>query len=149
MNGNSTTYTSMPHALIYAGSLPFIAGAMFMLAGIQSLPLLGDVVNSMATYGLVISVFLTGIHWGQELSLGRAVPGLFIASNIIALTLWIGWLVLPEVYFLPFLTIPLLVILAIDHNLFKLGVVDNLYFRSRIIITVIVIFCLFVTAALI
>ena len=55
-------------------------------------------------------------------------------------------MVLPEKYFMAFLAVPLVVMLAIDRQLCRAGVVGNDYLLSRAIITGIVIVCLFVSA---
>ncbi len=148
MISDNPAHSRLPHALIYAGCLPFLAGALLLAGNAHSLPLLGDVKLIMATYGLVISVFLTGIHWGQQLSSGKAANGLFIASNILAVALWLAWLLLPTQIFLVFLTVPLLIILVIDAGLYKSGVLDTAYFRSRVIITGVVILSLLSAAVL-
>ena len=148
MNSKNPDLSFLPHALIYAGCLPFIAGALLLAGNVHSLPVLGEVELIMATYGLVISVFLTGIHWGQQLSLGKATKGLFIASNILALALWLAWLLLPTQMFLVFLSAPLLIILVLDAGLLRSGILNTAYFRSRVIITSVVILSLLSTAAL-
>ena len=138
---------NLPHALIFAGALPFIAGAGLLLLGVSTLPLLGNVTEATASYGLVITVFLTGIHWGQQLSLGNAAPGLFISSNIIAVMVWLCWLMLSPGLFMVVLALPLVALLCIDFMLNRNRVIDKDYFRSRVIITTIVICCLVVASA--
>ena len=148
MTPKNPDISSLPHALIYAGCLPFIAGALLLAGNVHSLPVLGEVDLIIATYGLVISVFLTGIHWGQQLSLGKAAKGFFIVSNILALSLWLAWLLLPTRIFLVFLAAPLLIILAMDAGLLKSGILNAAYFRTRIIITSMVILSLLCAAAM-
>ena len=137
----------LPHLLICAGALPFVAGALLLATGISALPVLGSTVDSVASYGLIIVVFLTGIHWGQQLSLGRAASGLFISSNILAVALWVAWLALPQNYFMAFLAIPLVVMLAIDHELYRAEVLNKEYLVYRAIITAVVIISLFISAS--
>jgi len=141
MSAENPAPSPLPHALIYAGSLPFIAGALLLAGNVHSVPVLGKVEMILASYALVISVFLTGIHWGQQLSLGQAAQGLFISSNILAVALWLAWLLLPVQFFLVFLSLPLLIML-------KSGILHTAYFRSRVIITSVVILSLLSAAAL-
>jgi len=148
MSAENPAPSPLPHALIYAGSLPFIAGALLLAGNVHSVPVLGKVEMILASYALVISVFLTGIHWGQQLSLGQAAQGLFISSNILAVALWLAWLLLPVQFFLVFLSLPLLIILALDARMLKSGILHTAYFRSRVIITSVVILSLLSAAAL-
>jgi hypothetical protein len=147
MTAASASNSALAHILIYAGALPFVAGALLLVAGIHTLPLLGGVAGGVAAYGLIIVVFLTGIHWGQQLSLGRAASGLFVSSNILAVAIWVAWLVLPEKHFMVFLAIPLVVMLVIDRKLCRAGVLEKEYLFSRGVITAVVIATLFVSAS--
>ena len=147
MNARSSSNSYLPHALIFSGSLPFIAGALLLLVGFDALPLLGKLSDIISAYGLVIVIFLTGIHWGQQLSLGKAASGLFISSNLLAVLVWLAWLVMPDRYFLVFLSVPLVVMLVIDRGLYRAGVINRDYVMSRAIITGIVIISLFLSAS--
>ena len=133
---------ALAHVLIFAGGLPFIAGALLLLLGVKTLPLLCNVTETMAAYGMVIVIFLTGIHWGQQLSFGKSAPGLFVSSNIIAVMVWLSWLVLAPRLFILVLVAPLVILLYIDFILNRNRVIGQGYFRSRVIITPIVICCL-------
>ena len=147
MTTRSFSDNPLPHTLIFAGALPFIAGALLLLAGINTLPLAGSVMDAMAAYGLVIVIFLTGIHWGQQLSLGKAAAGLFISSNVIAVMVWLCWIFLSPRIFMAVLTVPLTVLLFIDLMLNRNNVIGHDYFRSRLIITTVVITSLILAAA--
>jgi len=138
---------TLPHALIYGGSLPFIVAAILLMLGVSSLPLLGNVTNLTATYGLVIVAFLNGIHWGQQLSLGFARPSLFISSNIITVVIWFSWLLASPQLFMVLLTLPLAVLLYIDFILRGGNFIAQDYFRLRLIISIAVISSLLVAAA--
>lgn len=147
MTAQNSATRFLPLLLIFSGSLPFITGTLLLLLGFEALPLIGNVAHAIAAYGLVIVVFLTGIHWGQQLSLGRTAPGLFIYSNILAVLSWLAWLLLPLQYFLVFLTVPQILILAIDHSLYMQAVLKKDYIIFRSLITGIVIICLFLAAS--
>ncbi len=140
------SYNPLPHTLIYAGSIPFIVGAVLLILDVPTVPLLGNVRDLTAAYGLVIAVFLTGIHWGQELSLGHVRLRLFISSNIIALIIWLSWLLVSPEVFMAMLTLPYLVLLYIDLILCRKNLIDQAYYRSRLIITAVVICSLLVAS---
>ncbi|MDG2088865.1 MAG: hypothetical protein P8J68_09040 [Arenicellaceae bacterium] len=122
MTAQNSATRFLPLLLIFSRSLPFITGTLLLLLGFEALPLIGNVAYAIAAYGLVIIVLLTGTHWGQQLSLGCMAPGLFIYSNNLAVLSWLAWLLLPLQYFLVFLTVPQILILAIDHSLYMQAV---------------------------
>ncbi len=140
------SYNPLPHTLIYAGSIPFIAGAVLLMSDVSTVPLLGNVRDITAAYGLLIAVFLTGIHWGQELSLSHVRPRLFISSNLIALIIWLSWLLFSPEVFMAMLTLPYLVLLYIDLILCRKNFIDQDYYRSRLVITLVVICSLLVAS---
>jgi hypothetical protein len=144
MTARNSATRFLPLFLTFSGLLPFIIGALLPLLGFEALPLIGNVAYAIATYGLVIVMFLTGIHWGQQLSLGRTAPGLFIYSNILAI---LSWLLLRLQYFLVFLTVPKMLILAIDHSLYMQAVLKKGYIIFRSFIIGIVIICLFLAGS--
>ncbi|MGA0934762.1 MAG: DUF3429 domain-containing protein [Pseudohongiellaceae bacterium] len=145
---NIAAYKNLSHQLVIAGVLPFVAGTLLLLAGIRSLPGLGDTENVIASYALVISVFLTGIHWGQHLSRGNMPINLFITSNVIAVLIWISWLILPVFAFLFFVVAVLVIMLIIDRRLFRDSIITRTYVVTRTVITGIVMTCLCITALL-
>ena len=57
--------------LTYAGAIPFIFFAVCLVSDIQELPFLGSVKKILSVYGLVISSFLAGAHWGQHLHMNK------------------------------------------------------------------------------
>lgn len=110
-----------------------------MLLDITTLPIVGNITDCIAAYGLVIVSFLAGIHWGHELSLGYVKLGLFISSNIIAVAVWASWLLLSPQLFIAILVLPLVVLLYIDFTLYLKKIISRNYFSSRMIITIVVI----------
>ena len=129
-----------------SGALPFIAGALLLVFGINALPLLGSVSGIVAAYTLVIVVFLTGIHWGQQLSLGKTASGLFISSNIIAVAVWLCWLLLSQSLFLALMPLVLLMMLYIDRRMMRKGVISSEYYFYRLLISTLVIISLLISA---
>lgn len=85
--------------LPYAGALPFLCGAIFMVLNINELPLLGSTQAALLSYGLLIVSFMAGVHWGQYLSGARPSVNLLFSSNAVALLAWFGFLVLPAILF--------------------------------------------------
>jgi hypothetical protein len=85
--------------LPYAGALPFVGCAALQLIGIKEVPLLGDLKTVASSYGLTILSFMVGVHWGQYLEGRRASLNLLVASNVLTLAAWFGFLLLPPLAF--------------------------------------------------
>ena len=80
--------------LSYAGALPFVFCALCFIKDIHIFPLLGYVDSILSSYGLVISSFMAGSHWGQHLNLsGKWQIYLPIFSNINAILLWLSFII--------------------------------------------------------
>ncbi|MGM8884477.1 DUF3429 domain-containing protein [Psychrobacter sp. 1U2] len=127
--------------LTFAGTLPFIACAIFISLGIDAVLGLGKTSTMLAVYGLVIATFMAGAHWGNHLSLADNNPWsvrLPLISNIIALVLWLGFLSLSEVGFIWLLIIAFIALLFIDYNLNAGQVISARYFKVRKYVTLIV-----------
>lgn len=140
------TLANLNIILPYAGALPFMACALLPFLGMPDLPLLGTTAYVAAAYGVVITCFMAGVHWGQYLqSDGQAPLNLFIASNVIAVTVWLGFLALPLLWFLFLLIAVFYALLIIDHTLFKHEQIEKSYFTTRVIVTKIVNLCLLIT----
>jgi hypothetical protein len=138
----------LAHVLIYAGSIPFIAGAILSIMHISEVPFLGKVSEIIAIYGLIISVFLCGIHWGQELLLGHSRQKLLITSNIITVIVWLIWLLVSPKVFMAMLTLPYLALIYIDFLLFRKSIITCDYYQSRVIITSVVVISLLISSVL-
>ena len=138
----------MHHYLTYAGAIPFVVGAFCLGIDIKILPVFGPVEQIISVYGLVIASFLAGIHWGQHLnatgSWKRILP---ILSNGAAVALWIGFLLLPFQALTGLFMLAFLFFLAIDYRLFQQALILPDYFRTRCIVSIIVIASLVVSAS--
>ena len=125
--------------LTFAGAIPFVLGAVFITIGIDAIPVLGKVTYILSIYGLVIASFMAGAHWGNHLSLADddtwAVK-LPVFSNIIALALWLGFLLLSTVGFIW--------LLVIDYGLHQAHIINNDYFKVRRYVTAIVVIALMI-----
>ena len=133
--------------LTYAGAIPFIFCAVCLGADIQELPFLGSVKKILSVYGLVISSFLAGAHWGQHLYINkhpwsRSLP---ILSNTIAVLLWFGFLVLTFKMLMAMFVAAFIVLLIIDRRLFQMDLITRHYFRTRFFVSAIVIMSLIIS----
>ncbi len=133
--------------LTYMGAIPFIACALFLSFDITSLPLLGSVETILSVYSLVIATFLSGSYWGviliYQVSLSRVLP---ILTNMIAIYLWVSFLILSfKVLTIVFISIFILLLL-IDYRLYQINLFPQQYFQMRCYISTIVIVALIVSA---
>ena len=123
--------------LTYAGCLPFLICMFFLINGVNHVPYLGDTTRILQVYSLVIASFMAGVHWGQYLGLVEENSiYLPIFSNIIALVIWILFLVIPVYWYLISLIFIFVLILLIDVKLVKAKQLSPLYYRSRVIVTI-------------
>ncbi len=134
--------------LTYAGAVPFVLCALCLSFHIQSLPLLGSIERILSIYGLVISSFLAGAHWGQHLHLNKSQWGRFlpIFSNLIAVLLWLGFLGLGFKMQMVMFATAFVVLIIVDHRLFQMGIITRHYFQTRLIVTASVIVSLIISA---
>jgi hypothetical protein len=133
-------------SLAYAGALPFVIAGVLSLFGVPQLPFIGSVERMVMSYGLVIVCFMAGVHWGHFVSGMRSQVNLLIASNLVALTAWFGFLMLSMVWFCMFLIGLFLVLLVIDRMLASEARIGRDYLKMRTVVTLIVCLSLAVTA---
>lgn len=135
--------------LTFAGAIPFIACAVLITIGIDAIQALGATAHILAVYGLVIATFMAGAQWGNHLSLADdnawAVK-LPVFSNVVALALWLGFLILSIAGFIWLLIISFIALLIIDYGLNKARIIDDKYFTVRKYVTLIVVISLIVAA---
>ena len=133
--------------LTYAGAIPFVFCAACLSLDIQNLPLLGSIERILGIYGLVISSFVAGAHWGQHLHINKSqwVSFLPIFSNVIAVLLWIGFLVLSFKMQMAMFVTAFVVLLIIDHRLLQMDVIIRHYFQTRFCVSSIVITSLIIS----
>lgn len=126
--------------LTYAGSLPFILLTVCLVAGMRVVPLLGDVSEVLSLYALVIASFMTGAHWGQQLSLESKLGiTLAILSNVNAVFLWLSFLVFPLNILLYLMSVSFVFLLLLDERLFRHDVISRQYFFVRCVVTCVVV----------
>lgn len=119
-------------ALAFAGTLPFLAGAVMAIAGIESFGPFGSAVRITSSYGLAILCFLCGAHWGTYLYHRDESPfNLFLTSNAVVVVVWLAHLTaLPSVA-LGLQMVAFLYLLYIDRRLLQTGIVSSNYFTVR------------------
>ena len=135
--------------LTFAGAIPFVACAILLVMGISDIPILGATADVLSAYGLVIASFMAGSQWGNHLSLAdddKWAIRLPLVSNVIAIVLWLGFLMLPVVGFIWLLVIGFASMLMIDYGLNRARIITPDYFKVRTYVTAIVVVSLIVAA---
>ena len=134
--------------LAYLGAVPFVIPAILILLGYREIALVGDLIYLLTSYGLVIIVFMSGIHWGNYL-IKKPAGGvnLFLTSNIITISVWLSFLYLPIGYTLLFYSVAFALLLFLDYYLLIHNLLTKDYFKLRGIVTGMVIFSLLITIA--
>ena len=134
--------------LTFAGTIPFIACAVLITVGIDSIRFLGATADVLVAYGIVIATFMAGAQWGNHLSLADnhswAVK-LPIFSNVIALAVWLGFLVLSTTAFIWLLIVSFIGLLVIDYGIYHAQIISADYFSVRKYVTFIVVIALMVS----
>jgi len=135
--------------LTFAGAIPFVACAFLLMIDVVTVPMLGSVVDVLSAYGLVIASFMAGAHWGNHLDLAdnnKWAIRLPLYSNVIALGLWLGFLILSASSFIWLLVIGFISLLVIDYNLHRAQIISHAYFKVRQYVTAIVVISLVIAA---
>ena len=119
--------------LTLAGVLPFVAGVILPIAGIQTVLPVGELHALVGSYGLAIVSFLAGTHWAMQLMAPAKTPfDLFVASNTIFLATWFAYILLSLPWALLIQALALLALLHIDHRLRAAGLTSHRYFGTRV-----------------
>lgn len=140
--------TSVPLARVLplAGALPFLLGAALLTFNVPVLPVLGPVQVLVSAYGLAIVSFMAGVHWGQHMS-GVSCPwNLLLTSNAATLIAWLSFVFMPPAWFAGVLAFLFLILLRIDQMLAGANAIDHNYFRTRVVVTGLVVLSLAVIA---
>lgn len=149
MKKTATTQKILFPYLTLAGATPFIVCMFLLLFGLNHLPYLGETTQVLRGYGILIASFMLGSQWGSHLSLSENNPWLLrlpIFTNIMAVLLWLAYLVLSVDVFLLLLPVCFLAILFIDYYLKQAKIIGQDYYRIRVIVTMIVVASLLVSA---
>ena len=135
--------------LTFAGAIPFVACAFLLIVDVVTVPMLGSVLDVLSAYGLVIASFMAGAHWGNHLDLAddnKWAVRLPLYSNVIALGLWLGFLILSASSFIWLLVVGFISLLVIDYSLHRAQIISDVYFKIRQYVTAIVVVSLVVAA---
>ncbi len=132
--------------LAYLGIAPFLVAAIMIALGQLQLILVGDLTYFVNSYGLVIVAFMSGIHWGQYISVENSrMLNLLLSSIFIALIAWSTFLLATIKFTLAVYVILFTILLAIDAKLYSVRVISKQYFVTRCIVTFMVILSLVIT----
>lgn len=135
--------------LAYAGTLPFAACAMLLLAGINEIAGIAGCAEIAAGYGLAIVSFMAGVHWGTHLYRGHETSlNLLIISNAITVVVWLAFVFAPVTASLLTTGLAFLLLLLVDYRLAGSGIITPGYLTLRRNVTTIVIVLLIVMALL-
>jgi len=135
--------------LTFAGAIPFVVCAFLLMIDVVTVPMLGSVLDVLSAYGLVIGSFMAGAHWGNHLDLAednKWAVRLPLYSNVIALGLWLGFLILSASSFIWLLVIGFISLLVIDYSLHRAQIISHTYFKVRRYVTAIVVISLVIAA---
>ena len=127
-------------ALVFAGGLPFVFGALLSLADGSFLGIAAN--RFLLSYGAVIASFVSGLHWSREMFGKNSGYPLLIISNVTALAAWLA-LMTGGSTGLALLILVFAALLYIDHKLRVALSVTREFFKLRAAITALVISCLF------
>ena len=137
--------TNLTRILAAAGAIPFLIGAFAPALGVELGTRHGDIKAAALAYGLTIASFMAGVHWGTALSATRTLPvNLYISSNVVAVAAWFVYLFASIEAAALVLAFLFAVLLAIDWRLRRAGVIDTVYWQTRLVVTAVVILCLVV-----
>ena len=129
--------------LALAGSLPFVIAATLLYFRVIHLDGIGNVIEALISYALMIAAFMAGIHWAQYLRDGDNISvNLFISSNIMVVILWLLYLLTPSYIVLTALVVDFSILLILDFMICKARVITITYTLVRVLVTSIVILSL-------
>ena len=140
-SGGGLKYAHMVDSKLYtilavAGAAPFLACAILPLAGIESVEPFGRLDILAATYGLGIISFLAGVHWATALYRAAGTPfNLFVSSNVLFLAVWFAYVLAGINWVLLTQLLAFLLLLLIDYQLQRAGLISRHYFRVRALAT--------------
>ncbi len=137
---------SLLKILPFAGAIPFIAGAFLPVINVTTLPFFGSVQVATLAYGLAILSFMAGVHWGQFIAGAGVGSNLLIISNFVTVSAWFGYLILLPWQFAILLMGLFLSVLLVDRSLVTKGVIAQDYFKTRALVTLLVVLSLAILA---
>lgn len=115
--------------LSYLGTLPFFLSLILHMLEYEI------AISLIKSYSLVIFVFILGTYWGFALHDNKTDAKLMIASNVLAILIWISYFT--KVYF-TFATIGFISIILCDYYFLRKKILGQEYFATRTIVTIII-----------
>ena len=132
----------------YAGAVPFIACAMMLYSGIDTINGVGSVSNISAVFALIVVSFIAGLHLGTYLMYRTQTPkALFIISNVIAVIAWASLLFADLTTAILILIFAFAYLLLVDYLLRRELFISKGYFNTRLIVTLISTGALLITSS--
>jgi NADH:ubiquinone oxidoreductase subunit 6 (subunit J) len=130
-------------SLTYLGTIPFILAAFFLLLGIKMVPSLGATTYVISIYGLVIASFMAGSHWGQHITASKKLSTqIYFMSNLMALSLWMEFLVGSLIAYFGLLIAVFILSLWIDYLGYQKKMITSDYMNLRWRVTSVVVLSL-------
>ncbi|GJM09362.1 MAG: hypothetical protein DHS20C11_16380 [Lysobacteraceae bacterium] len=137
---------NIPRNLALAGTLPFVvctlAAVGVSVPGLSALPW-AIVANS---YGLAIVSFMAGAQWGLCLSRPSPPIAILLFSNAVTLVAWSAFLTFGQQLTLFVLAVAFIALLVVDWRLHHRQWLSQHYWRTRLVVTAIVVVCLLLMA---
>ena len=133
--------SSLVIALTAAGAIPFVAGAVYLIAPIGPADYYPFVRTALAWWAVIILSFMAGTFWGLAIA-RRADPVLLIGSNAAAIAAWLALLLLPSAVIPVAISALFALLLLLDWHAVRSGIVPLSYLRLRMAITSVVVICL-------
>lgn len=122
--------------LALMGAFPFIACAILPLLGVAAIYPIGPLDAVASSYGLAISSFVAGSHWGIFVRESKDLPiNLFYTSNVALLAVWITYVTAPLPWQLIVQIATFALLWGIDRQLRGADLISEHYFRIRSIAT--------------
>lgn len=138
MNSSMFTRDNIYILVTYAGALPFIACAMMLYSGIDTLGGIGSVSNISAVLALIIVSFIAGVHLGTYIFYHTQTPKqLLIISNVVAAISWLALLITETNIAIFVLIFAFIYLLIVDYLLKRELFISNNYFNTRLVVTLI------------
>lgn len=128
---------NIKYALTYLGLLPFFFLSSYIIIFPNPIIINSYAISLFKSYGMIIAIFLSGCHWGQQLSMtGITAFNLAIISNALTIFTWLSYSFLPDKYFLLLLVSVFSLLLLIDKYLFSKSIINKNYFKTRFYVTI-------------
>ncbi len=124
----------------YAGVIPFVAGALAMALGSDSVEL--TAYFYLMSYASLILAFLGAVHWGLALAADRVAWGWYGVSVVPALLGWVAYGLIDPVHRIALLALGYVGVFLVDIQAVRAGLAPAWYPKLRKPLTVIVLIAL-------